>query len=207
MGKMVYVRNKKVKPGNNGWWSDKKRVEAVSTFLATGNMRITASLINVPIETLYRWKLTEWWKETVEQIQDEDKQELDVKLKKVLDKSLEAVLDRLDNGDFVYNAKTNQIKRIPVKLRDIHRVTSDTIDKRRLIQREVGKEKTDEVGVNDRLLRLAERFAEIATGKKVEEKVVNEFIEGEFDHALSKEREEGLQERAVLGAQEETESS
>ena len=188
MGKFVYVRNKKINPGNNGWWSDKHRTKAVATYLSTGNMKLTSAMENIPYATLMRWKAEPWWKEITQQLQDEDNLAMDAKVKKILEKSFEAVEDRLENGDFLYDSKTGTVKRVPAKLRDVQKVTSDLFDRRLQLQKQKNPTKSDEIGVADRLTKIAEQFAALALGKRVEEKVVNEYIEGEFEHAIHAER-------------------
>lgn len=188
MGKFVYIRNKKIKPGNNGWWSDKQKTKAVATYLSTGSLPLTAAMENIPYATLARWRQAEWWREITQQLQDEDNQQMDSKVKKILEKSMQAVEDRIENGDFLYDSKTGVVKRVPAKLRDVQKVTSDLFDRRLQLQKQKTQTSTNEIGVADRLAKIAEQFAALALGKKVEEKVVNEYIEGEFEHAVHEDK-------------------
>lgn len=163
-------------------------MEAVTSYLALGKLPLVSALVDVPVTTLRQWKLQPWWKELIEEIHREDEFDLDAKLSKIIDKTLDAVVERVEHGEFLLDSKTGQIKRVPVKLRDVHRVSVDLIDKRNLIR---GKptsrvEKTETV---DTLQKLAAQFAEwVKVGIKREEKVV----EGEIV-ALHEERQEGLQ--------------
>jgi hypothetical protein len=169
-------------------YTDAKKVEAVTSYLALGKLPLVSALVDVPVTTLRQWKLQPWWKELIEEIHREDEFDLDAKLSKIIDKTLDAVVERVEHGEFLLDSKTGQIKRVPVKLRDVHRVSVDLIDKRNLIR---GKptsrvEKTETV---DTLQKLAAQFAEwVKVGIKREEKVV----EGEIV-ALHEERQEGLQ--------------
>lgn len=176
MGYRVYVRNKKTKPNQPGWWPDSKKIEVVTTYLSTGSVGITESLTNVPRATINTWRRQPWWKEQVEEIQNQEYVELDKKLTKVMEKALDAVADRLENGEYIYDDKTGKIKRVPAKLRDTHRVLSDMIDKKKLIQKTNKPEKREEVTM-DHLVKLAEAFASF-TGKKIPEKDIS-VIEGE----------------------------
>ena len=188
-GKMVYIRKKKTKPGNNGWWSEKKKVECITAYLTLGNLQQVSAMTNVPVGTLRQWKRADWWTEIVQNIQDEDSQELDAKLRKVVDKTLQVIEDRLDNGDVIYDSKVGEVRRVPAKLRDAVSAANTLIDKRHAIKKNTVQQKTDAVGVNDRLLNLAEQFAKFALGKQAEEKIVNEYIEGEYEDAVHVERE------------------
>ena len=91
--------DKKV-PGNNGWWSDKERYQAVASFLIIGNFRLTAAAVGIPEETLRRWKLQPWWKEAEEEIRKSSKIELTGKIANVINKTMAQLEDRVENGDF-----------------------------------------------------------------------------------------------------------
>lgn len=159
----VYIRKKKTVPNQPGWWDDKKKLEAVTTYLATGTLAMTGAIINVPIETLRNWKRTDWWKQYIEDLQYEDNLQLDSKLEKIMNKSLDAVIDRIENGDVMYDPRTGKQVRIPAKLRDVQKVTNDIIDKRQLL-RKVSKpqeQKTEQVTA-DHLIQLAQAFAQFA---------------------------------------------
>lgn len=189
MGHYVYVRNKKTKPSttgvNDGIWPEKKRIEAITTYLATGNMSLTSKIINVPRDTLNKWKASPWWQEHLENLKDEDTIQLDKKLAKVVDKSLEAVNDRIENGDYQYDSKTGKLIRVPARLRDLHLVSKDMIDRRTIIQKlnTQKQEVRTHVSTEDRLLKLAETFAQLALGQKPkEEKEVTTVYEGDYDN-------------------------
>lgn len=204
-GKYVYQRMKKV-PGKPGFWPERKKTEAVVTWMSTGNMTLTAAMINVPRDTLNKWRKMPWWKEIEQSIKDEDNQELDAKFSKIIKKTLDTIDDRLENGNFQFNPKTGKTIRIPVNLRDTHRVMSDLVDKRKVIRNEPTTSESKE-GTNDRLLKLASQFAEMVKGiKDTEMKQVGEIYEGDYD-AVHDQRETGLQAGAELGAQEQAEPS
>lgn len=170
-------------------WSDSDKVKAVTTYLAVGKLPLVEVVTGVPRSTLKQWRLQPWWKELEEEIRREDEYELDAKLSKLIDKSLDAVAERIENGEFRIS-KTGQIQRVPVTLKDVHRVAVDLVDKRNLIR---GKptsrvEKSETV---DTLQKLAAQFAEwVKNSMKPEPKIV----EGEV-LAVHEERETGLQDR------------
>jgi hypothetical protein len=120
-----------------------------------------------------------WWKELELEITSEDDLELSGKLKKIVDRSLDAVVDRLQNGDFIFNSKTGKIDRSPVKLRDVHRVSVDLIDKYNLIR---GKptSRVEKVAVEDAMIKLANQFQEWAKSLRPPEKVIGTTYEGEL---------------------------
>ena len=184
-GKYVYVRMKKTKPGQPGFWSEKKRLETVTTYLSTGNVTLTAALQNIPRDTLKTWMKQDWWAERCAEIKSQETKQLDTKLEKIVEKSLEYVSDRLENGDPMYDPRTGKVIRVPARLRDIHKVSMDMMDRRMMIQKnQEHKEHQEKQSVQqDHLIQLAKAFAEFATGKKPIE-TPPEIIEGEFTEHL-----------------------
>lgn len=175
----IYVKRKKTLPGQPGTWNDKKKLEAVTTYLATGNLSLTSKMINVPRKTLEVWKGSDWWKDTVAEMQSEGALQLSSKLEKVVSKSLESINEILTNGDYIYDSKKGKVVRIPPKLRDLHRVSTDLIDKQMVLNKKANTQVSSEESTEGRLLKLAEQFAKFVQKKEVE-RVVNEVVEGEF---------------------------
>lgn len=158
-------------------WPEKKRIEAVTTYLALGKLPFVTQVTGIPHETLRVWKKQDWWKDLESQIRTEENQELDTKLTKIVDKSLSVVVDRLENGEFFMD-KTGKVHRVPVKLKDAIKVSSDLLDKRSLIRKEPARQLAEkQESINERLLGLAEQFAAIALGK--DPRKTEKVIEGE----------------------------
>jgi hypothetical protein len=192
MGRMVYVKNKKTLPHQPGTWDQKKQLEVVTTFLATGSNAETSRMCNVPLATVIRWKQQDWWPTLVSEIQGGEGQKQDNKMSKAIDKALDMLLVRIDEGDYQYDQKTGRVVKIPLKARDLERVASGLFDKRQLIRKQPTNIKVDSVNQTDRLLKLAEQFAVFAGQKVPEEKIVNEYIEGEFEHGMQEETTEEI---------------
>jgi len=176
----------------NNHWDDKKKVEVVTTWLAVGKLSLTEAITGVPKATIVNWKREPWWPDLVHEIQNETDQELDSKLQKIVDKSLDVVLDRIENGDFVLNSKTGEVTRIPTKLKDVHRVSVDLIDKRDLI-RNRERVKVEVLVVEDYLKKLALQFANFVK-KQLPKPIDSEAVViQENSNAIHEERQEGLQ--------------
>lgn len=142
-------------------WSEGKRIDVVTTWLITGNLAATAAVCQVPLVTIKLWRKQPWWNDLVVDIQTESDQELDAKLAKRIEKSLEIVNDRLEHGDFQYDPKTGQFVRKPVSVKDGWKVASEMIDKRWLI-RKMPQNQVDQAAVGDILKNLANEFADMA---------------------------------------------
>ena len=164
---MSRTRRKKG-PGNNGHWSDNQRIGAVTTYLASGNLSLTSVATSIPLATLNRWKISPWWKQLVEDIRSEENLQLDSKLAKVVNKSVDQLLDRVENGDYQYDQKTGHMVRVPVKARDAAKITTDMIDRRQLLQGKQVEKADSTKKVEERLLKLAEEFGKFARSKVID---------------------------------------
>lgn len=160
-------KDRSISAPTNVHWSEKQRMEAVNSYLLLGNLALTGRLLGIPEVTLRVWKAQTWWKDAVAEIKSSEKVQLSARIKKLVDASLTVVEDRLLNGDFQFDQKTGQVVRKPVNMKDAHKVAIDMADKQEQIERSDKPEQTEE-HVEDKLLKLAEKFADMAT-KKIEQ--------------------------------------
>ena len=172
MGKWVYKRDWKKKPGDPGMWPQSKKTEAVLTWMTCGNLTTTSALVGVGYPTLKLWKRQPWWKEAIQGFHDDDKTELDARYQKIIRKALAVVEDRLDNGNFQLDQKTGRILRIPVAMTESHRVAKDLVQQQQAFRQEKSNEVAVNETINDKLVKLASQFAEMAMGKA---KTVNTY--------------------------------
>jgi hypothetical protein len=160
-------------------------------------MKMVSAVTGVDHQLIRQWKGQPWWRELEAEIRQTQNIEMDTKLSKIVDKSLDAVLDRVENGDFIYDQKSGQIKRRPAALRDIHRVSVDMLDKRELLRGGASERKENtQISVVEQLKILAAEFAKWQT--KPKETIDVEAVEvietsGEVIDAVHEERETGLQ--------------
>lgn len=146
------------------WWSDAKRIEVVTSWLALGKIPLIAACTGVPEGTIRQWRTQPWWKETELSILTETDQELDSKLAKRIDKALDVIWDRLEHGDFMYDPKSGEFVRKPVGLKETNKVMVDMMDKRMLIRKQP-REQQNQEAVNDILKNLAREFEQMAKKK------------------------------------------
>lgn len=164
-----------------GFWSDKKKNEALAIYIATRSPTLTSEQSNVPITTIKKWQQQPWWKDKLKEAQEQDYEKLDVKLSKALDKALDQVMDRLEKGDYIYDVRTGKTRRIPVKLRDVTSTVNSVIDKRQLIRKQPTKI-VEQQSTAAQLQNLAEQFTKFVKGKLNEDSVkdlVKDCIEGD----------------------------
>lgn len=174
-------RKTSVSQTDRGWWSEKKKLEALGIYMATGSITMAANQSNVPFETVKSWSRSDWWKDKVKEIQNEEYDKLDSKLSKALDKALDQVMDRIENGEYMYDPKTGKTKIMPAKLRDLNTAFNSLMDKRQLIRKQPTKI-VEQTTTAAQLQDVAKKFAEFVTGKVKQEKfndLVDNVIEGE----------------------------
>lgn len=158
---------KRKKKGEIGLYADQQKIEAVQMYVLHGNIRLVSRILGIEDRTLRYWKTTEWWKEVESELRAQENIQLTSNLKKQVDKAMELVQDRLENGDWIYDPRTGEMRRKPVPLRDAHKVVTDFIDRRhKLITTEEAKVQADDI--KKRLANLAKTFEEFA--HKQEEK-------------------------------------
>lgn len=146
------------------WWSDAKRLEVVTTWLVLGKIPLVSATTGVPEGTIRQWRTQPWWKEIEISVQTESDQELDTKLAKRVDKALDLVMDRLENGDFLYDPKTGSFIRKPVSMKDTWKVSTEMIDKRLLLRKQP-KEMQSQEAAGEILKNLAKEFADMVRKK------------------------------------------
>lgn len=177
MGRLIYVKTKKTKAHEPGHWSETKRIQTVTTYLSTGNLTETSAIMGIPYKTLQQWKASDWWKDMEKTIRSEEEHQLDAKLTKIIDKTLEKLVDSIENGEHIYDQRTGKIKRMPAKMRDLNNAFNTILDKRQLIRRQPTKI-VEQTNTAAQLQNLATQFASFVK-KTTQELPTQEFIEGE----------------------------
>ena len=164
----------------NKRWGDSQKIEFITTYLATGNLNLTAALLKVPEITARKWKATQWWKETEESLRLQEKLVVSDRIKKIIDKALTTVEDRLTNGDFIFDSKSGGLVRKPVNMKDAHKVTMDLMERRDVLINDTITNPQQTVA-EDKLKTLAAEFIRIAQQQVKPAVVVTDVIEGKFN--------------------------
>lgn len=153
---------------------------------------MVSAITGVSYDLVREWKQQPWWKEMEAEIRTTQNIEMDTKLSKIVDKSLDATLDRIENGEHYIDNKTGDLKRRPVALRDVARVSVDMLSKRELIRGNATERKeSTQMPIADQLALLAKEFAKWQ--QKPQDVIDVEMVEV-IEDAVYDEREEGLQE-------------
>lgn len=171
----------------NATWPKEKKLQVVTQYLALGNLRLVSATTGVDYGLIRQWKMQPWWSEFEKEIRNTENLSLDNSLTKIVNKSLEAVADRLENGDPVFNMKTGQIERKPVAMKDAAKVSVDLLTKRELLRgNATNRTETTAIPMADQLKLLAAEFARMTSGapKEVIDVEMVEILDGDIDDAL-----------------------
>jgi hypothetical protein len=144
-------------------YTDAQKIEAVTTFLMLGSLKMVSTMLKININTLKVWKKSEWWRDVEADLRTQEDLQLSKRMQGIINRTLDVVEDRLENGDFIYDQKTGELRRKPVLLKDAHKVGMDIADRRDvLINRHISNESVSTDKVEDTLKKLADEFAKIA---------------------------------------------
>lgn len=137
-------------------------------------MALVSATTGIPHQLLRGWKAQPWWKDLEAQVRATENIQTDSKLTKIVDKSLDAVIDRLENGEFFYNKKTGMVMRQEASLRDVAKVGVEFLTKRELLRGNATERKeTTQVSVAEQLKELALEFSKWSGKKQPLEVVVD----------------------------------
>ena len=166
----------------NKHWSESQRLEAVTTYLAIGNVTATAAALSIPLPTLKRWRQEDWWKTYEEELKHEESLQVSNRLKKIINRALDVTEDRLDNGNFQLNQKTGELVRIPVNAKDASKIANDMLDRKVKVE-DIPAQQQIEKTIDDRLAKLASEFARFSSAKEVRSTPITVTVEDNNDAA------------------------
>ena len=133
-------------------------------YLMCGSYSATAAALKIPQMTIMHWKNSAWWKNLEAEQKLQDDIVLSARLKRIAERSFDVVEDRLEHGNFVFDQKTGEIRRLPVSIRDAQQVASAATTHREMMESRKTQQSNDGQ-ILDKLEHLAERFAQMAMAK------------------------------------------
>lgn len=174
-GPKTRITKKLTSKGGKDFYPEEVRIEAVSLYAALGNVAEVARIMNLNAATIRSWKTMEWWELMMRRVHNEADEKLDAKFTKIVDKAIDEINDRLENGEYIYNHKTKETVRVKPKMRDVAMVAVTNLEKRQLLRGQPTS-RSEKVDIGDSLLRLANEFAAFTRSKDVTPAVKAEVI-------------------------------
>ena len=165
------ILGKKRGPGfkfsNPNYYNLEQKTDACALYCVYGDVEQVSEMTGIPPKVLREWKDEPWWTEIQKKVFVEQNEKLAGRISGVLDKSLEHLVDRLDNGDYLWDVRKSKLVRKPVDTKVLATVFNSLVARRQLIRGEPTSI-TSQVGVDDRLKMLAAQFEKFAAAKEVE---------------------------------------
>lgn len=129
-------------PGNK--YDRETKLLTVAAFVSYGCLKKAAEITGVPYGTVSSWKSSSaWWPMVAHEIKLEQREEFCGKMRNVMHKAADEVLDRLEHGDIHVN-QTGGIHRHPVKAKDAMMIYAIAQDKQLMLENQTQGEKDRE---------------------------------------------------------------
>jgi hypothetical protein len=153
---------------NPNYYNLEQKTDACAMYCVYGDIDQVSELTGIPGKFLREWKQEPWWNEIQKKVFVEQNEKLAGRITGVLDKSLEHLVDRIDNGDYLWDVRKSKLVRKPVDTKVLATVFNTLVTRRQLIRGEPTSI-TTQIGVDDRLKLLAQQFEKFAAAKEVEQ--------------------------------------
>ena len=143
-------------------WDEKTRLEVVQAYILTGSLALAAGMCQVPLPTAKVWKTSQWFKDLELELRQGAKLRLSSRLSKIVDKSIDALEDRIDKGDFFFNKTTKQFERKPITAEVAQKITAQLVDRVLLVEKAAQTGVVTDEGLDARLEKLRQEMKEFA---------------------------------------------
>ena len=176
------ILSKKRGPGfkfnNPSYFNLEQKTDACALYCVYGDVDQVSELTGIDPKFIRQWKDEPWWTEIQKKVFVEQNEKLASRISGVLDKSLEHLVDRLDNGDYLWDVRKSKLVRKPVDTKVLSNLFNNLVTRRQLIRGEPTSI-TTQVAVDDRLKLLAKQFEKFANAKEIEGESYEEISSNE----------------------------
>jgi len=152
---------------NPSYFNLEQKTDACALYCVYGDIDQVSELTGIDPKFIRQWKDEPWWSEIQKKVFVEQNEKLASRISGVLDRSLDHLVDRLDNGDYLWDVRKSKLVRKPVDTKVLSNLFNNLITRRQLIRGEPTSI-TTQVAVDDRLKLLAAQFEKFALAKEVE---------------------------------------
>lgn len=137
------------------------RIYAATCWVVLGSREKASQHCGVPADTIGYWMRTTWWKNLVKLVRRAYQDELDAKLTGVIHDGVDALQDRVENGNFRVNPATGELHRVPLSSTELARdAVGILFDKRALIRGDPTS-RTEKISSEEILKQLAAQFLKL----------------------------------------------
>jgi hypothetical protein len=174
-------KDRQIIPGYTGYdYSDKQKEEAITLYLALGNMAEVSRVTGIQANRLRLWKKEDWWKERSAELQSSESIQVSKRIKKIVDTSLDVMEDRLTEGNYQYDQRQGKLVRVPVNAKEAGDLFAKSLDRKVILDKLVSDMETREEDL-DKLNKTLESRLGVVVQKMIELSRFNnaKTIEGE----------------------------
>ena len=115
----------------NSKYTHDEKLNAVMRYVSCGNMKAVSRETGIPYMTIVEWKRSsEWWDDVVQECKKRWQEDLDGNMTGVIHDIMGGIAERIQDGDSVYDSKTGQIVRVPIKGKELATIAGILFDKR-----------------------------------------------------------------------------
>jgi hypothetical protein len=165
------ILSKKRGPGfkfnNPSYFNLEQKTDACALYCVYGDVDQVSEMTGIDPKFLRQWKDEPWWSEIQKKVFVEQNEKLASRISGVLDRSLDHLVDRLDNGDYLWDVRKSKLVRKPVDTKVLSNLFNNLVTRRQLIRGEPTSI-TTQVAVDDRLKLLAQQFEKFANAKEID---------------------------------------
>lgn len=159
----------------NGKYTPEKKVEAVMSYMLTGNSKKAAKLCGIPNGTIRWWKTQAvWWDDVMKSCRKRYGEQLDATYTNFLHTAGKKMLDRLENGNTHYDAKQDKFTQVPVSLKEISQAAKIVFQDRQLMRGEVTSRSESKTATEnlDQMKKQFQNMFESVQAKTIEGEVI-----------------------------------
>lgn len=193
------ILTKKRGPGfkfnNPSYFNLEQKTDACALYCVYGDIDQVSEMTGIDPKFLRQWKDEPWWTEIQKKVFVEQNEKLASRISGVLDKSLEHLVDRLDNGDYLWDVRKSKLVRKPVDTKVLSNLFNNLVTRRQLIRGEPTSI-TSQVAVDDRLKLLAQQFEKFSNAKEIEGETYGNTIQEISTNESQKTNEESIRQNA-----------
>lgn len=164
---------------NKQKFTTEDKITVANLYVLWGNVHKVTRLTGINVTTIQKWQDTEWWPDLVESCKVNLQDELDARMTKALHEMYDQIDDRIVNGDYQVIAKTQELKRVPMKGRDLAVVANTTFDKRQLLRGDATTIASKRI---ENTKELEAKFLQIAKDLQGKDVVSDQVIQDQLEH-------------------------
>lgn len=170
-------RGPRYKIRNPNYFNLEQKTDACALYCVYGDLDEVSKLTDIPVKHLRVWKDEPWWAEIQRKVFVEQNERLASRISQVLDTSLDQLVERLQNGDYIWDVRNSKLARKPVDTKVLSGLFNNLVHRRQLVRGEPTSISSN-LAVDDRLKLLSEQFSKFSKAKEITYEEVEYTIEG-----------------------------